>query len=136
MLTTKFMLLGLALPLFGAMFVFVGLENSSAKFVPLSEETMGQLVGGSYTRSGTQNSASGSKATCSTSHCPKGNKTYTVAYYGCPVCYSGQKIYTKESFDWKFKSSCGVDEMPGDCPVKNRAWRTKERCETLTSSTC
>ena len=30
MLATKFMLLGLALPLFGTMFVFVGLENSSA----------------------------------------------------------------------------------------------------------
>ena len=33
MLTTKFMLLGLALPLFGAMFVFVGLENSIVFFI-------------------------------------------------------------------------------------------------------
>lgn len=136
MLTTRFMLIGLALPLFGTMFVFVGFENSSAEFAPLSNETMGQLVGGSYTRGGTQNSASGGHKSCSTSHCPSGNKDFTVAYYGCAVCYSGQTIYDKVEFDWKFKCSCGVSEMPDACPEKHTPWSQKDKCETATSSTC
>lgn len=128
--------LGIFVLVLGTVFFLVVSKSSQAEFVTLSDDAMGQLIGGAYTQSSTQNSAGGKHKKCSTASCPSGSEKFHIAYYGCPVCYSGQTIYTRETFDWEFYCSCGVSQMPAACPEIHTPRRTRKRCESATSSTC
>ena len=82
--------LGIFVLVLGTVFFLVVSKSSQAEFVTLSDDAMGQLIGGAstYTKGNTQNTAGGKHKKYSTSFCPSGSVKFHIAYYGCAVCYS------------------------------------------------
>ena len=141
MLKTKLGLIGVGLfggiLLLAVMFSFMASDSSQAEFIALSDEAMGQLIGGTdYTKGNQLQSQSGSFANCNyPSSCPTQQFIFKPTVYACFTCYPNDPKHYRAELYMTITSWCD-NTIPTECPYGSRAEHPHEDCETSLSTTC